>query len=271
VALSLVVLTITGIALLARVVWDYQSVFGFGSVRFQSTDPWVHVRQIEYLVHHFPHRLPFDPFGAFPQGQGVAVAPFLDYFVAIVAKLATPLMPHAESVRFVCAWVPPMLAAVTMIAVYRVARFIFNPAVGLLAALLIAVTPGVYYTSSVLGFIDHHVMEVLLSTLALGLLLRAFGHATHVTLDTPGRVPFRGLARHAERSLLFGLALTSYLLTWIGGSFLLLIVCAWTACQTVSEHMKGKRSLSITIAIIPGTLFALVTVYLLREIGRAHV
>lgn len=265
VAPLVLLLLIAGAAALVRIFWDLPNVISASSVRFPSTDPWVHVRQVDYLVRNFPTALAFDPFGAYPKGQGVAVAPLLDYLTAVLAWLLGPIIPHPEPVHVICAFLPPLLASLTTVALYWIARSWFNRGVALFAALLFAITPGVHYTSSVLGFLDHHVLEVLLSTLTLGALAQAFRSAETLAHHAPSRFGSNRQMRSLTRSLLFGLLLALYLLTWIGGSFLVLIVAAWTVCQAVAEHFKRRPTLPVSTAVVPGIVLSLLIVLPFRN------
>src|SRR5450756_1814058 len=61
-----VMLLIFGIALFLRAYPPQGSVFGSGWTKFSEVDPWYHVRLIENLVQHFPHRIVFDPYTFYP-------------------------------------------------------------------------------------------------------------------------------------------------------------------------------------------------------------
>ena len=69
-------------ALWVRVGPPYHSVFGAfgsGSVNFETNDADYHVRLIENLVIHFPHRMAFEPYTLYPIGQQTQFAPFFDF------------------------------------------------------------------------------------------------------------------------------------------------------------------------------------------------
>ena len=60
-----------------------------------------------------------------------------------------------------------------MVAVFLLAKLVFDLRAALLAAAIIATLPGHFLHVSSLGFTDHHVMESLLVTVFFYLLLRA--------------------------------------------------------------------------------------------------
>src|SRR5579875_147728 len=66
------------IALLPRTILIYEEVFRPDGVAFVSADAAFHMRTVENLMHHFPHRSGFDPYSAMPTGQAVTTGPLYD-------------------------------------------------------------------------------------------------------------------------------------------------------------------------------------------------
>lgn len=227
--LTLIVYT----ALLVRVHAPWRHVLGGEQVAFQGHDAWYHMRLVDHLIRHFPRPLAFDPFAVYPGGQEVGVAPLLDLLVAGVARGLGAGEPSARLVDTVGAWTPAILGALVPLAVYAVGRLVFDRRVGLLAAGLLAVQPGQFLMRSLLGFVDHHVLETLLATTTVALLLAA------VKRDREDEANARSSAGAAA---LAGLALGGYLLSWGGGSLLVAIFSAWLVVQHVLDHVAGKSS-----------------------------
>ena len=153
------------IALWIRAGIPFYSVFQPGFVNFQETDAWFHVRIIEHLVHHFPHRLFIDPYGSVLDGQRVDTGPFYDW---LAAALAIPFPNHLHAIL---AWYPAILGVGIVVAVYFLTRQLSSAPSAALAALITATLPGYFLAISSLGFTDHHVMESLLSTLVIFFLI----------------------------------------------------------------------------------------------------
>lgn len=204
------------IAFALRTISQFDGVFQGSFVNFQETDAWFHVRVVENLVHHFPWRIGVDPYMGIGPVPSVATGPFYDWLLGGVAWLAGFGHPSEELLHIVAAWYPAVLGALIVPVVFLLGKSIFGLRAGLIAAAIVATLPGHFLTVSSLGFTDHHVMESLLSAVFLLALLRA--------LERP--------ASNA-RTILAGLALAAYLLTFVGGAFFVAIVVAWAAYDRI--------------------------------------
>lgn len=238
-------------------------VFTAHGVVFQASDPWYHVRRVEHLAHHFPHVIEHDPYALAPDGQDVAVAPLLDWIAAGVALAWSAGVPSRETVHAVCAWLPPILGVLIVPCVYSVSRLIFGRAAGALAAAIAATLPGPFLARSLLGCFDHHVAEALFSTLTMFALLAALRAGAPAERGTPaGRSGSRyALRRPFVRSLFAGVAMSAYLLSWVGGSLLVFVVFLAVALQLVQDHLRGRDTSSqLLTATLPCFLTAIAIV-----------
>ncbi len=240
---GVLVAAVTIVALLVRTTGALDAVVRPDGVVLQGADAWHHLRQIEQLVRHFPRRMTFDPYGLFPGGQGVTVAPLFDYLVATVSLLVGALSPSARTIALVTAWSPAILGALTSVPVYLLARRAAGRAAGLLAAVVIAVLPGQFLSRTVLGFADHHALESLLAAVTVLALAAALAQDT------------RGAA--LRRACGAGLVLLLYLLTWTGGALLVLVLGGFAVVQVNVEHARGAgggRTGAVTAAFFATTL-----------------
>jgi dolichyl-diphosphooligosaccharide--protein glycosyltransferase len=57
-------------------------------------------------------------------------------------------------------------------------------------------------------------------------------------------------------SLLTGIALALYLLSWRSGTFLVFIIFAFVAIQFIIDHLKGRPTEYLGIVFIPSFLVA---------------
>jgi asparagine N-glycosylation enzyme membrane subunit Stt3 len=176
----------------------FPAVFRPGFVNYQETDAWFHVRVMEHLARHFPFRLFVDPYGSIGDGQRVDTGPFFDWLGALVA------LPFPGSQHAIWAWYPAVLGVGIVVAVFALTRALFDETAAGWAALVAATLPGYFLQVTSLGFTDHHVMEALLSTALLALLVKG-------------------------RTVWAGLTLGAYLLTFVGGAFLVVVLVGWAA------------------------------------------
>lgn len=233
-----------------------------GVVNLQDNDPWYHLRLLEHQIPNFPHRLGHDPFLIHPGGSGVPVGPFFDLSLAAAIRLFAGASPSQHTIETAAAYYPPILAVLVCIVTFFAGAVIFNRWAGLIAAATIAVIPGPFFIRSALGFYDHHAMEVLLSTLVLLLLVIAL-RSTNAPKPSPSRVITIALAA--------GLALGCYLITWIGGSFLLLILIAWCVVQHGRDHLAGRSVMRLARIMGPAFAMALAIVYPFRNVSMARL
>lgn len=191
-----------------------------GFVNFQDTDAWYHYRVVENLLSHFPWRITFDPYAVYPGGQDPRFGGLYDLGVAGVAWLLGGGSPSDELAKSVTAWSPVVLAACVPAAVFVLARQLFSAGPAIAAAWMIAMLPGNWLKVSRLGFADHHVAEVLFSTLLLWALMRSFRAG-------------RAFAVWA------GLALGAYLTSWATGALIVAVVVVWAVLHSIGSHWRG--------------------------------
>lgn len=222
-----------------RVVWTIPIVFPPGAdapVDLQGVDSYVHLRVVENLVHNFPHRLTFDPYGAFPDGQQPRLGGGYDLLVGAAAWAIGGGSPSAHTIATVAAWSSPLLAMLTPIPVFLMGRLIFGSLAGVLAAWLIAVMPGSLLLLTRLGVADHHAAEIVLAAAYL------YGVAKAVESGS-WRV-----------SMLAGLALGAYLGVWAMGGFLIWSVMLWAVWQSLADAVGRQNPWRVARALAPSLL-----------------
>ena len=227
--LAIILLVAAGLRVWAP--WD--DVLGSSRVNFLETDAWYHVRLAESQVRNFPHRITVDPYAA-PGGQYVAVAPLLDATIATAAFLSGGRQASTGHIERVAAVVPAIVGVLAVAAVWLLATLAFDRRAGLLAGLLAAVLPGHFLDRTLVGFVDHHALEVLLSFAALAGIVY-------------GSAPIAGV--------FLGL----YLLAWASGSYFVFILALWivlTAILSPERRVAEAKLAAITGAIALAMVFA---------------
>jgi len=155
------------IFLLAAVVrgLPYHAVIVGDRIVFFGFDAYYHMRRVFYALDHFPEVIEFDPYLNFPEGAQVIWPPFFDGMIAL-ALLPFHRMGQPDAVERVAIWIPPLLGAATVLALFHLAKRTFGRAVATISALILSLLSGHYWYSQ-LGFIDHHAAVSLVSTLLL--------------------------------------------------------------------------------------------------------
>lgn len=243
-----------------RTWWLHEKIFVDGAVCLQDNDPWYHYRILEYQVRNLPRPMVFDPYAAWPDGGGVPVGPFFDLVPAAFIRLVGGSEPSQRLIDRTAAYFAPILAVGVCIAVFLVMSVLTDRWTGLAAALLIGVLPGAYFVRSALGFFDHHVMEVLLSTLLLYLL----------ALGLRRSESSQGIRGVVLISAVAGVVFGCYMLTWIGGNYLLLIILAWLVVQHVMDHLWGRTTARLSIIVVPCLTVAAVILYFFPDVAATR-
>jgi asparagine N-glycosylation enzyme membrane subunit Stt3 len=220
--LAVILLVAAGLRVWAP--WD--DVLGSTRVNFLESDAWYHVRLAESQVRNFPYRITVDPYAA-PDGQYVAVAPLLDTVIATVAFVTQGRNAPTPYIEKIAALLPAIVGVLAVAAVWALATVAFDRRAGLIAGLLAAVLPGHFLDRTLIGFVDHHALEVLL----------AFATLTCIACGSVAGA---------------GIALGLYLLAWASGSYFVFILAVWmvlTGILAPERRASTGRFTAITAAI----------------------
>jgi oligosaccharyl transferase (archaeosortase A-associated) len=237
-------------ALAVRVLFSYGLVVTPSGVNFQDNDSWYHARAVEHMVANWPHRVRHDPYSIYG-GQTVPLAPLLDFVVATAAVIAGFGSPSSHLIEMVAVWAPAVLGALIAIAVFLAGRRLFDSRAALMAAAFVAISPGHLLERSRFGYLDHHVLEALMSTATLWLAVRALQQGT--------------VRDQILAAALAGLGLGGYLLTWTTGSYIVGILIAWTVIHYGFASVRGRGSAAPGIVLGVSAATALAIVEILQD------
>lgn len=273
--ISIILFILFCISLFLRTYLPYDSIFTGEHISFRGVDPWYHMRLVENLLHHFPHIISFDPYTFYPYGQNVAFAPFYDFIIALSAWIIGLGHPSKQVIETVGAYFPAILGALAIFPVYVLGKDLFNRNVGLISAALISILPGEFLARSLLGFTDHHVAEVLLSTITVLFFVKA--------LKSAGRdLSFRQLFTKDGRdfkntliySLLAGIALASYILSWTAALLLIFVLFFYMVIQYIICHLRNEPSDYLCLITTFSFLLALIIIIPFSHrgfLGELHI
>jgi asparagine N-glycosylation enzyme membrane subunit Stt3 len=177
-----------------------------------------------------------DAYSRMYYAQEIAGMPFWDGVVYTVQNnllfsgmvaLSSAVMP----IEVAGALWPPLLALATIVVVYLLTARLFNETVGLLAATFTAVIPSEFLHRTLLGFADHHALEVFLLTLTMYCIVRVWQSE---------RLGWRW-ALGGSASLL------AYMLNWKAGLIMLALLAAIALTLAL---MKRRRMAVATLAVV---------------------
>ncbi|NMB79939.1 MAG: oligosaccharyl transferase, archaeosortase A system-associated, partial [Methanomicrobiales archaeon] len=225
-----------------------------------SDDPLFNLRQVEQLLHNGLEYAWFDPMTLYPGGASIYWGPLFPLLIA-VSCLITGAATRPDIIG-TALLVPPLLGAVIVIVMYYVGKVCGDWKTGLLAAAFTAVISGQFFYRSLYGYIDHHIAEVLFSTIFCLLYIYA------MLSEKDEHISLRDIGTYKQTLLFAGFAGVAYLLGLFTMPTMVLfamIVGIFTVIQFTIDVFRGRTSeyLLITncvifsIAIIGLLLFGL--------------
>jgi asparagine N-glycosylation enzyme membrane subunit Stt3 len=190
-------------------------------VRALGSDDHYHLRRARFAVANFPRTIVFDRLMNFPRGGVPIWPPLYDLMLAAPTRVLHGASATGDELEREAAWVPPVLAAGTVLLAAGVGALLFGGAGAAIAALFLAVCPAhILWTQY--GHTDQHVAESFFGTLALLLYLRSRDRALRGS---------QAVAREAAA----GLALAAAVLAWQGAIY-------WGAVFALALLLEALRS-----------------------------
>ncbi|HIE31275.1 MAG TPA: oligosaccharyl transferase, archaeosortase A system-associated [Methanosarcinales archaeon] len=272
---GILLLIIFGLALYIRAVIPYDSVFlADGTIRFGGNDPWYHMRLVHALLHNYPHAMFYDAHAIPPYGCYIHFGPLFDHTIALLSLIIGLGQPTPRLVDTIGAYFPTFLGALVVIPVYFIGKHLHNRGTGLLAALIIATLPGQFLSRSLLGFTDHHVAEVLLSTATIMFFMLALMGARNQNLSLKNlNQDWRTAKYPLGYAVLAGVAYAAYQLCWPGAPLFGAIIVIASIIGYIAEHIRGRSVDYLTMVGITafGVELILVLPWLHPEMGFSRV
>ncbi len=128
-----------------------------------GNDPWYNLRQVEVMLENSLEYPWFDPMTYYPHGTDNFWGPLFPMLASILCILAGA--STRPEIMYVSSCVPPLMGAAMVPLAYLVAERVYNWKAGIVSAFMMSFIPGAYYYRSLFSFVDHHVAEVIFSTL----------------------------------------------------------------------------------------------------------
>lgn len=258
------------IALFLRAILPHDQVFMGDWIRFTSVDSYFHMRLVDSLVANFPRLMEVDPYFAYAGRQLLGGVYFFHWLLAGIILVIGFGAPAPSTVDVVAVYFPAVLGALTVLPVYFIGKALFHRGVGLVAAALVAVLPGEFLGRSILGFTDYHVAEVLFTTTALLFLILAIKTARDRQLSLEQLRSWPVISRPLIYSLLAGLFLGVYFITWAGALLFVFIVTLFFVIQSVIDHLKGKSTFYLGLVGV-AVMFPLLLIVASSSLGSFYL
>lgn len=254
---GILLLAVFALSLYLRTVMPYDSVFRNGVVAFASDDAVMHMRLVENTLYNFPHRILFDVFTLYPYGQPLHWGPLQDQLIAALSLIAGMGSINMQIVNTIGAFFPAVCGALVVFPVYLIGKHLVNRSTGLLAALMIAILPGGFFTRATLGFTTHHAAEVIFSTATLVFFILAIKAGREKNIKFSDANLREKTVRY---SIFAGLLFAAYQLIWPGAPFFGMIISIFVLIQYIIDDMRGKSTDYLAIATVPMFLIDLIMV-----------
>lgn len=196
------------ITFILRVILPSPIVFGDGSINF----------------------LGFDAYDRMWNAKDIQGMPLIEGFIYSVPRgLLFPwliaMLGFIFPIELVGVWLPPILAVGVVALVYLIGANVFNITAGLLAALFVSIIPSEFFHRSLLGYADHHVMEVFLMALLAYFVIKAI----------------RARRWLSYYSVAGGITLFLYLANWTGG-ILMVLILALVGMVFIIQRLCGSKA-----------------------------
>ncbi|MCX6004128.1 MAG: oligosaccharyl transferase, archaeosortase A system-associated, partial [Chloroflexi bacterium] len=228
------------VSLLLRVTVPWDQVFVGQWVKFTDNDAYFYMRLLDNISQHFPYLGNLDPYFHFPGGYNPLNLPqFFIYLMGFLAWLFGAGSPSQHTVDLIGVYFPAVMGALMAIPVFFIAREVFNKWAGLIAAAVITVLPGEYLIRTLLGNTDIHIIEIGFTTLFMLFLILAVKNSLHLDAAALMRNK-RKILKPLIFSMLAGLCLGIYILSWQGALMFVLISFTWLVIQFISDHVRGR-------------------------------
>lgn len=244
-----------GIALYLRIALPYDKVFVGDWIKLTGRDAYYFMRHVDSLIHNFPHALTFDPYYIYPGGLSISSQSFFVYLWSGITWLVGFGSPTQRTIDTIGVYLPAIFGSLCIIPVYFIGKELFNRWAGVLAAGLLAIAPGEFLSRSILGWADRDGLEVLLTVSTMLFLILTIKSTRGKILNFNTISTDRTIIKAVIYSLVTGIFLGLYLLTWIGAFIFVFIIFIYLVIQVIVDHLRHKN---INYLCLVGTITFLI-------------
>jgi dolichyl-diphosphooligosaccharide--protein glycosyltransferase len=154
-----------------------------------SDDPLYNLRQVEQILANFPSYNWFDVMTLYPTGSTIYWGPLFPTLIAVLC-LITGATTRPEIIA-TGLLVPPLMATALVPVMYYVGKTCGDWKTGVLTSGFTAVVSGQIFYRSFYGYMDHHIAEVLFSTIFCLFYIYAILSAKEQNIDLKKRETYK--------------------------------------------------------------------------------
>ncbi len=240
----------------------YDRLFRDGEFFFIGNDAFYHFRSTNYVIENWPFTMPFDPWTHYPYGTQVGqFGTIFDQLIATLALIIGLGNPSEYQVAVIFVLTPAIIGTVCAIPTYLIAKRLANRVSGLFAVAVLAFLPGLFLNRTIVGFTDHHALEILTQILAVFTVMIALyvAEANKPVYEQFVAHEWSALRSTIGWSVLSGVLIAFYIWTWppgivlvgILGIFYFLILNIKFVSGESPEHIAIVATLSLgTTAVL---------------------
>jgi len=208
-----------------------------GFLYIYDTDLWYNLRQIEVMVRDYPLYNWFDPMTAFPDGKVIGWGPLYP-FIAATLCLITGATTQSTIIS-TAGWISPLIAVTMVPLMYYLGKILWDWKAGIAAAGLVSVVSSQYFSISSYGWVDHHIAEVLFSTLFFLSYIYTISYLKSHPVDWKSH---KTLVFTVFLSVLTGVIYFLGLLSSTTVILALIVITIYTLVQTILDFFSGQPS-----------------------------
>ena len=128
-----------------------------------SDDPLYNLRQVEQIIANYPNYAWYDPMTLFPVGSVIYWGSLFPTIIAIVCIIfGATTRPEIIGIGLL---IPPIMGMLMVPVMYYIGKIAGDWKTGLLSAGFTAIVSGQFFYRSFYGYADHHIAEVLFSSI----------------------------------------------------------------------------------------------------------
>ncbi len=226
------VLIFMGIALVLRMIPAF-FIKDPGFLYIYDTDSWYTLRQIEVMVHNFPQYNWFDPMTAYPTGKIIDWGPLYPIIASSLCLITGATTRSA--IIITSGWIAPLMAMMMVPVMFQLGKVVGNWKTGIIAAGLISVVSVQYFSFSSYGWVDHHIGEVLFSTLFFLSYTTTISYVKSLPVNLKGS---KRLLLTAGISAITGILFFLAILTSTTVILTLAVIAIYTLVQAILDHSR---------------------------------